>query len=179
MIKPDLYKFVIPCGNDKSLDGEPKGKKPFRYYVAEEEKKGMVKLPSEVIRYVNEYLALIGMKPTCFKYEITKNQKRKIPYCEIKEKYKTKDKKDLVWIKFTKRGYVGAVCASNDVNFRYDNTSGRIIAHVKQKWNESFVLLVPLSDIPLGLDRRTIESGIGNYLISKGVPILDYYSHNL
>lgn len=29
-----------------------------------------------------------------------------------------------------------------------------------------------------GLNRSDIESGIGNYLISQGIPILDYYSHN-
>lgn len=31
---------------------------------------------------------------------------------------------------------------------------------------------------PEGLQRGDIERGVGNYLISKNVPILDFYSHN-
>lgn len=41
---------------------------------------------------------------------------------------------------------------------------------------EAYVLIFPLVNIPDGLDRSDIESGIGNYLISKNVPILDFYS---
>ncbi len=112
-----------------------------------------------------------------------------------------KDIGDVVWMKFTKDEYLGVVATSNDINFdfpssieEYDdttdgrekskfnkwkyNTSGIIIHHLQKKWDREFVLIFPLINIPDGYKRRDIECGIGNYLIEKGVPILDYYSHN-
>jgi len=83
----------------------------------------------------------------------------------------------------------------NDINFcmppsdkHYDerkgskwkyNTSGIIIRSLDQVWDESFVLVFPLKNIGKGKDRKKIECGIGNNLIDKGVPILDYYSQFL
>lgn len=66
---------------------------------------------------------------------------------------------------------------------RWKYTTSSIIIHhlmLKEKikgWDESFVLAYPLPNIPCGLDREKIETGIGNYLIDNSVPILDYYSH--
>ena len=182
MINSELYKWIVPCGADKSVPDKCGEHEIYRVEVARKELKKTNNPPSkeEIISYVNSFLESIGMLQTCFYHKI-ENTKRKVEYYKISidEKYqgKIKDKRDIVWIKFTNDGYIGAVCVSNDVNFDYDNTSGKIINYVGQLWDESFVLLVPLCDIPDGLDRRSIESGIGNYLISKGVPILDYYSH--
>jgi hypothetical protein len=97
------------------------------------------------------------------------------------------------------------VACSNDINFDihpnkvcYDepsrvvnekikrwkyNTSGIIVHSVNQEWNENYVLVFPLIGLCDGDEgkkqRHEIEIGIGNYLIFKGVPILDYYSHRL
>jgi hypothetical protein len=96
-------------------------------------------------------------------------------------------------MKFTTDGYLGVVAAGDDINFgipnnslEYNeknnkgdwkyNTSGIIIHRLRKVWDESFVLIFPIPDIG-DRERRDIECGIGNFLISKGVPILDYYSH--
>ncbi|MGC6173957.1 hypothetical protein [Lacrimispora sp. 38-1] len=96
-------------------------------------------------------------------------------------------------MKFTTDGYLGVVAASDDINFgipnnslEYNekkpnnkwkyNTSGIIIHRLGKVWDENFVLVFPLPNIGDG-ERSDIECGVGNYLISKGVPILNYYSH--
>lgn len=100
----------------------------------------------------------------------------------------------MILLASAKDGYLGVVATSNDVNFNIPssekdysikkygkwlfNTSGIIIHHLNKRWNENFVLVFPLVDIPEGLQRGDIERGVGNYLISKNVPILDFYSHN-
>ena len=116
------------------------------------------------------------------------------------------DVKDIVWMKFTKDGHLGVVAASFDIGFdipkddddfngqvsgvkKMPSSSGIIVydlfkKRLCEKWNESFVLIFPLIGIPVGkdgnpVDRRNYECGIGNYLIEKEVPILDYYSHRL
>jgi len=90
-------------------------------------------------------------------------------------------------MKFTEDGFLGVVATSNDINFdiplsqkeynKNHNTSGIIIHYLNKKWNESFVLVFPLKKIPEKLKRGDVERGIGNYLIKKGVPILDFFSH--
>ncbi len=109
------------------------------------------------------------------------------------------DERDIVWIKFTSDGYVGVVAASNDVNFQippvnstkddYDrpgrskkwkyNSSGIIIHYLKKKWDESFVLIFPIKNMPSGMTRHRVEKEVGNYLIVKNIAILDYYSHRI
>lgn len=120
---------------------------------------------------------------------------KNICYERIPEYKELKDKKDIVWMKFTKQKYLVVVAISKDINFDipessevYDvkkgkdrwryNTSGIIIHHLNMEWDESFVLFFPLINIPSGKTRKDIEMAIGNYLIDKGVPILDFYSHN-
>lgn len=107
---------------------------------------------------------------------------------------KLKGERDIIWMKFTKDGYLGVVATSNDVNFDIPNssidynagesgnrkhtTSGIIIHSLDKVWNEDFDLVFPLEDIPKGFNRSMIESGIGNYLIENKSSILDFYSHN-
>lgn len=176
----------------------PKGKSssvhfsPTRFIKAEEQ---AVMLPAKIeniIRFTIEFLSMLGMRPSyCLRMD-TANYK--IDYKEIQINSGVKDERDIVWMKFTQDGYLGVVATSNDVNFnmpdkkeQYNikkhgkwayNTSGIIIHHLNKKWNDTFVLIFPLVNIPQGLERGDIERGIGNYLISKGVPILDFYSHN-
>lgn len=94
----------------------------------------------------------------------------------MKEKYELNNRKHLIWMKFTIDGYLGVVAASDDINFDMTNTSGKIISHLNKQWKQDFVLVFPLPNIG-DKERSDIECGIGNYLIDKGVPILDFYSH--
>ena len=97
-------------------------------------------------------------------------------YLEIQEKYKLNNINHLIWMKFTTKGHLGVVAASDDINFSLKNSSGTIIKKLGLEWDESFVLLFPLAGISDGM-RKDLECGLGNYLISQKVPILDYYSH--
>lgn len=125
---------------------------------------------------------------------------------KTKETYKgITSNADLVWMKLTNDKRLGVVACSNDINFDippnsdvYDkpqkivagkikswryNTSGILVHSVGLKWDESYVLVFPLLGLMSGKEgtkqRHDIERGIGNYLISKNVPIIDYYSHRL
>lgn len=100
-------------------------------------------------------------------------------YDVIKCKFQLRYPNDIVWLKFTKKGYLGVVAQSFDINFNNDNSSGKLVAEVHHEWDESFTLIFPLTAKILGqYQRKDIETAVGNYLISKGVPIIDFYSHN-
>lgn len=117
---------------------------------------------------------------------IWKPQSPKPPYISSDKKYAIIQKhynldfqKDLVWLKFTKDGYVGVVCDSSDINHSYENTAGKLIQMVNKSWDTSNVFIFPItSAMTKYKTRKQIETGIGKYLIDKGVPIIDYYSHN-
>lgn len=102
-----------------------------------------------------------------------------INYEVIKRQYGLESQSDIVWLKFTKDGYLGVVASSNDVNFDKNNNSYKLISHVGKEWDENIVLIVPLPQIQNRDERIKIERIIGNYLIDNKVPIIDYYSHNL
>ncbi|MFV0381175.1 MAG: hypothetical protein ACK5KR_02925 [Breznakia sp.] len=100
-------------------------------------------------------------------------------YDFIKDTFSLKSPRDIVWLKFTNTGHLGVVAKSFDINYNNENSSGTLLKQVKQEWDTSFVCIFPLtSDILGNLKSGDIEVAIGNYLISKGVPIIDYYSHN-
>lgn len=66
-------------------------------------------------------------------------------------------------------------------NFRkdFDDLKKHSIDHLLgESWDESYVFIFPLYNIPEELNRSDIESGIGNYLIANNIPIIDFYSHN-
>lgn len=109
-----------------------------------------------------------------------------VNYQKIQETFDLNNINHLVWMKFAKgKGkmadyrYLGVVAASNDVNFsKYDTTSGKLVYGSGLEWDESFVLIYPLTGITDGM-RKDIECGLGNYLIEKEIPIIDYYSHRM
>lgn len=171
----DYYKWITPNYKDKVIkDG------CLRFNVAKEEAKKKRVGINEIIAYVNEFLLAIDMDTVENpKIEFEGDFSEKLFELYKKVKDETGNKGNIIWIKFTTDGYLGVVATGADVNFNMDNTSGRIIKHVGQKWDERFVLIFPLKKIPPNLTKQLIESGIGNYLISKNVPILDFYSHNL
>lgn len=154
-----------------------------------------------IISYVNEFFKSIGMNMI---KSPKINNPQQIDYKKIKIENALADERDIVWMKFTKNGYLGVVAKSNDINFDiplgvsdYDkkewkynsylkkqelvwknNSSGILVHQLGQEWDTSFILVFPLINIPDGYDRGDIETAIGNYLINKGVPIIDFYSHN-
>lgn len=100
-------------------------------------------------------------------------------YSLIKNKFGISHTKNLIWLKFTQKGYLGVVAKGMDINFDNELISGRLINEVGDQWDESFVLIFPLTDLMLkGRNTGDIERAVGNYLISKKIPIIDYYSHN-
>ncbi|PKM51752.1 MAG: hypothetical protein CVV02_05675 [Firmicutes bacterium HGW-Firmicutes-7] len=100
-------------------------------------------------------------------------------YDTISEKFNLNNPYDIVWLKFTNKGHLGVVAKSFDINFKDELSSGLLVKQVDEQWDKSFVFIFPLT--PDILENRTsgdLEIAIGNYLILKGVPIIDYYSHN-
>lgn len=154
-----------------------------------------------IINYVKEFLNEIG-SPLPPDFDVKRSPD--INYSEIKEQLGLKDRRDIIWMKFTADGYLGVVATSDDINFDipssckdydkkvkiYDkfednykykwvhNSSGILVHKLKKCWDVSMVLVFPLINIPEGKNRGDVECAVGNFLISKGVPILDFYSHN-
>lgn len=172
----NYYKWIFPKYVDKSVTNND----CFRINAANEQTKIKTVAKDDIISYVNNFLESIDMvrieEP---KVDLDKNPIKRGSYTNIMKKNHLENKKDIVWIKFTKDKYIGVVASGTDINFNMDNTSGKIIKALGKQWDESFVLVFPLINIPSYLNRHHIESGIGNFLISQNVPILDYYSHNL
>lgn len=187
-IKGD-YRCSVHYGNTYRLE---KAKKQIGYDP----------VPTDtIIKYVNEFLESVGM--TVSDYE-PKTISSKIDYTYIKKQCGLADERDIIWLKFTQDSFVGVVATSNDINFDipkssmdYDlkkkvynqyykcyqypwahNTSGILVHQLNKVWDESFVLIFPLINIPVGMSRQDIERAVGNYLIHKKVPIIDFYSHN-
>ena len=154
-----------------------------------------------ITTYVNDFFRSIGMNTVAA--PVISNPLQ-IDYEKIKRDYVLDELGDIVWMKFTKDRYLGVVATSNDINFdipnntaEYDKKEWKYNSFLKQKelvwkhtssgilvhqlgkvWDTSFVLVFPLSNIPNGYTRGNIERAIGNYLIDKKVPIIDFYSHN-
>ncbi|MDO4814508.1 MAG: hypothetical protein Q3988_05360 [Gemella sp.] len=162
-----------------------------RYEKAKEESRKKAVDRDTVIALVNEYLESKNLITT--ENPVVENP-TEFDYKKYKENYGLADKRDIVWIKFTKDDYVGVVATSNDINFSYPtcecdyskikdkkwayHTSGILIHKLGKEWEESFVLVFPLkSKVNEKIKRGELEKEIGNHLIEKGVPILDYYSH--
>lgn len=193
---PDAY---FESNSGKLLAQSIHGKSNVRYKKALEQAEMKPVDKNEISSIIIDFLNKIGIETTKDPV-ISPNL---VDYSKIKEEYELADQRDIVWIKFTEDGYVGVVAASSDINFNIPNssddynkkhkvfnsylrryeekwsftTSGIIIHKLGKKWDESFVLLFPLKNIPLGYTRGDIEKAIGNLLIEKNIPILDYYSH--
>lgn len=194
----NLYEGTPPI-NDKNYRSSVHFN-DFRLKKAEEQSKMKSVEIEKIIEYVKCFLEFLEMG----KVNILKISGQNIDYKKIKNDNKLQDEKDIIWLKFTTDGYLGVVATSNDINFdipeskktynqrikiynQYTkqeqqvwlhNTSGIIVHHVNKSWDDTFVLVFPLKNIKKNITRSDIERGIGNYLIAKGVPILDFYSHN-
>lgn len=157
-------------------------------------------VPEKIEYLILKFLKKVGIHTSCQKIQTSLEE---INYSNIKKEHELKDERDIVWLKFTKDGYLGVVAVSNDINFQipkykkdYDekhwvyndyekrkkeewvyNSSGILVHKLGKEWDDSFVLVFPLKNIPDGYSRRDIEQAIGNMLIENNVPIIDYYSH--
>ena len=189
----ELKPRSVHCKNDK-----------IRIEKAEEQASLSIVPIEQIISYVNEFLNELGVDRVEIPQKKIKNMDLEKFYNDLKIEYNLKHKKDIIWMKFTNDGYLGVIARGNDINFdippsadvyherikrfniyenkeKYEwkyNTSGIIIHKCGQTWDDENVLVFPLKNIPAGIDVDKIETGIGNYLTEKGVPILDFYSHN-
>lgn len=99
-------------------------------------------------------------------------------YDIIKSEFELCSPNDIIWLKFTTDGYLGVVASGFDINFSYECTSGRLVNSVGKKWYDKCVLIFPLTkDILSVHNKKDMETAVGNFLIDKGVPIIDFYSH--
>lgn len=109
-------------------------------------------------------------------------------YDVIKDKFNLERASDILWFKFTNKGHLAVVAGSNDINWNEKLPCGVLVNEIKEKLDDSFVFVFPLTqemirtkDEPNSYNRKykcaEIELAVGNYLIAKGVPIIDYYSH--
>ena len=182
----EAYRFIYSqnlMGSKSSVHT----KNDFRFKRAEEQANLPKPSIEDIIEYTNEFLEILNMKKT--ESPIVQNPNPD-----------SFNNPDIVWMKFTCDGHLGVVAVGDDINFDISpsekaynetndgkpksrkndwkhNTSGIIVHHLGKKWDEKFILVFPLLDISTDFSPRDIEAGIGNYLIDKGIPILDYYSH--
>lgn len=109
-------------------------------------------------------------------------------YDAIKDKFDLERVNDLLWFKFTDKGYLAVVASSCDINWDYNRSCGILVNEVKEKFDDSFVFVFPLTQqmvrtkagpnsIYRKFSKSKLELAVGNYLIDKGVPIIDYFSH--
>lgn len=109
-------------------------------------------------------------------------------YDVIKDKFDLERVSDILWFKFTDKGHLAVVASSCDINWNNSLSSGILVDEVNEVFDTSFVFVFPLTKemIRTKADPNSyyrkyssteLELGVGNYLIEKGVPIIDYYSH--
>lgn len=100
-------------------------------------------------------------------------------YSSIKSKFGLSHTKNILWLKFTTSGHLGVVAKGMDINFDYNISSGELVKEVGKLWDESIIMIFPLTDLILS-NRETgdIERAVGSYLVEKNLPIIDFYSHN-
>lgn len=174
-----------------------------RYIAAQENKDIPYNIgPKDLGKCIVDYCNRNSIKTKCINYKVTPesisdNGDVSIDYEEIRMSNNLNSEKDIVWIKFANDGHVGVVASSNDINFqipppdkdKFDemddrgkwkyNSSGILIRYLGLDWDKSFVLIFPIIGRPKGDTRHKVEKKIGDHLIEKGVPILDFYSHRL
>ncbi len=111
-----------------------------------------------------------------------------LKYNVIKSKFALERVSDLLWFKFTDKGHLAVVASSCDINWNDNLSCGTLVKEIGEKFDSSFVFVFPLTPQMLRSKAETnilfrkysvpdLELAVGNYLIHKGVPIIDYYSH--
>ena len=109
-------------------------------------------------------------------------------YDVIKEKFDLERVSDVLWLKFTDKGHLAVVAKSCDINWDSEQSCGLLVQEIGESFDTSFAFVFPLTRQmirtkaePNSFYRKysseELECAVGNYLISKGVPIIDYFSH--
>lgn len=99
-------------------------------------------------------------------------------YDVIKDKFNLESVSDLLWFKFTNKGHLAVVASGYDINWDDNNSCGILVNEVKERLDDSFVFVFPLTrQMMRTKSKPELELAVGNYLIYKGVPIIDYFSH--
>lgn len=109
-------------------------------------------------------------------------------YDVIKDKFALERISDVLWFKFTNKGHLAVVAGSCDINWDSSLSCGILVDEVGEVFDSSFVFVFPLTQQmirtksePNSYNRKyssaELELAVGNYLIDKGVPIIDFYSH--
>lgn len=130
-------------------------------------------------KYIVEFLQLMGKKEEIVIVDGI-DVLMTVNYELIRRQFELTKPSDIIWMRFTKDGYLGVVASSNDINFDYNTNSGKIIKSIGKEWNENRIIVVPIKGIRERSERLLIEKTLGNFLAyGKSVPILDFYSHNL
>lgn len=183
--------------------------KKVRLKKAEEQLNKRIADRDKIIEWTNDFIKAYGLKvyegnnviKAEHNSELTEDFLKNFNKNVTKKYEGLNSKKDIIWMKFTKCKRLGVVACSNDINFdipeskeEYDeakkivdgkikqwkyNTSGIIVDSQGLEWDKSFVLVFPLFGLEGTKQRHELETGIGNYLIKKEVPIIDYYSHRI
>lgn len=176
----EYLKWIMPSIRNRSVSIEDiNGNFNFRIEKAKEQNILPKVSREQIIEHVNDFLISIGMEKVSEpRIKPMKREKRRIEYGKINNE----NREDIVWIKFSNNNRISVIGTGCDISFsdyaKNNTTAGLINQSLGLEWDESEILIFPLYNIKYELNRSDIESGIGNYLISKGVPILDFYSHN-
>lgn len=201
--KPDIFKYFEPDDTAPVPIGEYTGN--ISNYIRSRSRKAFLQkmIPavsvSKVISLVNDYLRnFVDEKSirSVDTIELRENSYAVIDGCiiaaginwtennsdiyrAIKKKFRLNDTNDIIWICFTKTGYIGGVYSGAGICFHRESISGKIIKSSAEEWDESLVLIFPVT--PQMLNERTTKdymTGTGNWLIDNHVPVMDYYNHN-
>lgn len=132
-----------------------------------------------VISLVEQHLGIKVIKiPDIGEYVYRRNS-----WCiRLKEfrDYRFANRGTFLWLKFTTTGHLGVVAKSTfrspDINFSVNNKSGKLVKTAGLEWDRSYVYLFPLGHPDTNKSSKQ-ECEVGDMLIEKKVPIIDYYSH--
>ena len=117
-----------------------------------------------------------------------------INYSKIQEDNKTNAIGHIIWLQFTKQGHIAVVGAGKDIGFPIKSKSGTafILNELNLEWDKSNIIVIAIKGLDhqsVGLKnikefnnnilkcRNGIEHYIGDYLISKNIPIINFYQH--
>lgn len=154
-------------------------------YMEEITRENSIALDGKEHRILNNGIIIKDLKWTAPDWKTRKFDEK---YSIIQKTFGLQRETDLLWFKFTKAGKVAVVASSCDINWDYTLSSGILVKETGGELDDSFVLAFPLTQemIRTKADPNSycrkysvsdLELIVGNYLISKGVPIVDYYSH--
>ncbi len=158
-----------------------------RTKIAEELKpyNGEGNIQDETLRLVKECVEKMGISAKPRLCEFSKVE----PYDKM-PKDKDRELTSLIFIQFTKDGYIAVVGAGEDINFNfssYKGTTGKILKELNHEWYEKSLIMVTVNNLKAVAaskvknvfeSRNGVEHYIGEYLCkNKSMPILNEWSH--